>query len=250
MMNSQIVVVTTFRQGNPQNPIERLRAKVYLDTAMRINCLGIPCVTLFTDTHEGYITFLRGLGVNPVEQESHGMGNIRREAIATACSLFPNATYYCWLEPEKSNLPMFIPSIVRIMYQQDSELGLFNRTCMVSYPTEQALTYLFCRTVASNLVTFDIDYAFGPMVMSKRAIQYVLDYSGEYGDKWEAILIPRLRIIKEGLGISIVPIDFENDSRMTAIESGNPTMVLKRLGQLNNIIPSLIKEWASLNKPP
>jgi len=86
--------------------------------------------------------------------------------------------------------------------------------------------------------------------MSKRAIQYVLDYSGEYGDKWEAILIPRLRIIKEGLGISIVPIDFENDSRMTAIESGNPTMVLKRLGQLNNIIPSLIKEWASLNKPP
>ena len=246
-MSSQVVCVTTFRQGNPDNPIERVRAEVFLDLAKKLDGFGIPCVTLFTETQAGFLDSLKRLRTVLVAQQSMGMGNIRREAISAACSLFPDAEFYCWLEPEKPDLPRFISSMVTLMSREKSGLGLFNRVGMGSYPTEQAYYYLFCRAVASKRIGFDVDYAFGPMVMSKLATGYFLEYGGEYGDQWEAILVPRLQIIKQGIGVSILSIDFENDPRMTAIESGDPSMVLKRLEQLNNVIPSLIKEWDKLN---
>lgn len=134
------------------------------------------------------------------------------------------------------------------MCKEQSELGIFNRIDMVSYPPEQAYYYLFCRAVATHFVGFDIDYAFGPMVMTRIATQYFLDYRGEYGDKWDSILIPRLRIIKDGLRISVLPIYFQNDLRMKQLEAGNPIIILKRLEQFNNVVPSLITEWQRLNK--
>jgi len=173
-----------------------------------------------------------------------GMGNIRREAISAACSLFPDTEFCCWLEPEKPNLSIFIYPMVALMSEEKTELGMFNRVSMTSYPIEQAYYYLFCRAVASKLIGFDLDYAFGPMIMSKAATQYFLDYKGEYGDRWEAIMIPRLRIMKQGIRVSLLNIDFKNDPRMTEIESGDPDVILERIEQLNNVIPSLIKEWA------
>lgn len=248
-MSSQVVCVTTFRQGHVDNPIERVRAEVFLDSAKKLSDLGTPCVTLFTETQTSFLDSLEHLGVILVAQQSMGMGNIRREVISAACSLFPDAEFYCWLEPEKPNFPMFISPMVMLMSQEETVLGLFNRVSMTSYPTEQAYYYLFCRSVANKLMGFDLDYAFGPMIMSKSATQYFLEYGGEYGDRWEAVLVPRLRIIKQGIGVSILSIDFENDPRMTAIESGNPSIILKRLEQLNNVIPSLINEWNKLNLP-
>lgn len=245
-MNSRIVCVTTFRQGRSDNPIERTRAEVFLDSAKKLRNLGIPCVALLAETQASFLKSLERLGVVAVIQRSMGMGNIRREAISAACSLFSDADFYCWMEPEKPNLPKFFLPIVKLMSQEKSGLGLFNRIKMTSYPTEQAYYYLFCRAVASKLVGFDLDYAFGPMVMSKPTTRYFLEYQGEYGDKWEAILVPRLRIIRQGVGVSLLCVNFKNDPRMTAIESGNQNMMLKRLEQFNNVIPSLIEEW---NKP-
>ncbi len=246
-MSSPVVCVTAFRQGNPDNLIERVRAEVFLDSVRKLASFGIPCVALFADTQTTCLDILKRTGVVLVAQQSMGMGNIRREVIREASSLFPKAEFYCWLEPEKSDLPRFISPMVALMSKEKSGLGIFNRTSMASYPPEQAYYYLFCRTVASNLVGFDFDYAFGPMVMSKLATRFFLEYMGEYGDKWDAILVPRLRIMKHAMGTSLLPIDFENDSRMTAIESGDPNMMLKRIEQINNVVPSLIKEWDELN---
>ena len=70
------------------------------------------------------------------------------------------------------------------MQKEQSVFGIFNRTDMTSYPPEQAYYYLFCRTVANQLIGFDIDYAFGPMMMTAKTIPYFLAYSGNnYGDK-------------------------------------------------------------------
>ena len=114
-----------------------------------------------------------------------------------------------------------------------------------SYPPEQSHYYQFCRAVATQFVGFDFDYAFGPMVITRSSASFFLNYNGKCGDKWDSILIPRLQIIKSGLKTSILPIDFQNDQRMTSVESGNPTIILKRLEQFNNVIPSLVEEWFS-----
>ncbi len=243
-----VVAITTIRQGDPSNNVERVRAEVFLDTAQALATLDIPCLAIFVDCEEEYLARLKTLDITPVRQSTSGMGNIRREALREGLRRFPTAPFYVWLEPEKPKLPVFVEDVIRLMQMTEANLGLFNRTSMDSYPDEQAHYYMFCRSVASALLGFDIDYAFGPMVLTRQAVQRFLDYSGEYGDKWESILIPRLRLLKEGDQIVQLSVDFRNDPRMTAVESGNPLMILKRIEQFNNVVPSLIAEWGRLKR--
>ncbi len=239
----------TFKQGSPNNSIEKTRSEVFFNTAQKILDKGHLLVVVYTETQEAVLKMLKQLGVIMIDQQATGIGNIRREALSKASEYFPEAQYFCWLEPEKPDLVQFIEPMAYKMQKEQSVFGIFNRTDMASYPPEQAYYYLFCRAVASQLIGFDIDYAFGPMMMTTKTISYFLKYSGDnYGDKWDSILVPRLHIIKDKLKISILPINFKNDKRMTDIESGNTTMILKRLKQFNNVIPSLVNEWKLLNK--
>lgn len=241
--NDNIICVTAFRQGNPSNHIERIRAKVFFDTVRELSNVGLDLLVIYIDTEDIYLKDLQKQGVITVKQKSMGMGNIRREAIREAYSYFPCANYLCWLEPEKPDIIKFIFPMVHKMEKDKANLGMFNRNDMSSYPPEQSHYYQFCRAVATQFIGFDVDYAFGPMIITHSSASYFLGYRGEYGDKWDSILIPRLRIIKNGIAVSVLPINFQNDKRMTYVESGNPTIILKRLEQFNNVIPSLVKEW-------
>ncbi len=249
MISKEIICVTTFRQGDLENVVERIRSEVFLDTVHKISGAGLSLVIIYTETQESVLRTLKRLGAILIEQQTFGMGNIRREALLRSSLHFPNAQYFCWLEPEKPDLVRFIVPMAYQMKQDRSDFGIFNRTDMTSYPPEQAHYYLFCRAVATQLVGFDIDYAFGPMMMTPITISYLLGYSGiRYGDKWDSILVPRLRIIKDGIKFSVLPVSFQNDKRMTRVESGNAVIILKRLEQLNNVVPSLVAEWKILNE--
>jgi len=246
MSTEKVVCITTFRQGNLGNQIEEVRTKVFLDTATKLADTGLPLIVVFIETQQDVLDKSKELGLMLCLQQSVGMGNIRREAMLAALNACPNAKYLCWLEPEKPGMVRFIKPMYAKMEQEQSVLGMFNRIAMSSYPPEQAHYYLFCRAVATQLIGFDLDYAFGPMMVARLRASYFLEYRGEYGDKWDSILIPRLRIINKGAGISVMSVDFQNDQRMTQAESGNPAIVLKRLEQFNNVIPSLISEWQRL----
>lgn len=246
---SRIICVTTFRHGDPTNAIENIRSEVFFDTARKMLNVGLSLVAIYIETPGFVLKTLRQLGIVLIEQQSAGMGNIRREALSAACAHFPNAQYLCWLEPEKPGLVEYIVPMAHQMEREQSALSIFNRNDMASYPPEQAHCYLFCRAVATQLIGFDVDYAFGPMMVARSSISYFLEYQGEYGDKWDSILVPRLRILRDELNVSVLSTDFQNDVRMTRVESGNPTVILKRMEQLNNVIPSLIAEWQRLSKP-
>lgn len=242
------VCVTTLKQGNPADEVEDTRMAVFRDTVKSLK--GYPCLCLYTDTEKVVVDELRNEGITMIEQTSFGMGNIRREAILNAMTNFQNAEYYCWMEPEKPNLAKFIKPMVSKMKKEKSALGIFNRNGMTSYPSEQAHYYLFCRAVASKLLGFDFDYAFGPMILSSSAVNYFTEYKSKFDDKWDSILVPRIDVLAAGLPVSFLGIDFENDPRMTLIESGNPKMILKRIEQFNNVVPSLIERIHTIAKPP
>jgi hypothetical protein len=246
MAANNVVCATTFRQGNPENPIERVRTEVFIDTAKKIANFGLPLVVVYIETQRQILDEVKRFSAILVPQQTSGMGNIRKEALLAALDRFPNAEYLCWLEPEKTDMVRFIEPMHARMTREQSALGMFKRMDMSSYPPEQTHYYLFCRAVASQLAGFDLDYAFGPMIMTRATTSYFLEYQGEYGNKWDSILIPRLRIIKAGAGLSTLPIGFRNDPRMTRAESGNETIILKRIEQLNNVVPSLIAEWRKL----
>ena len=79
--NNKIVAITTVRQGDIQNVINKVRADVFLDTSNNLRNLKIPCIAIFTDCTSDYINKLKMAEVILIEQNSNGMGNIRREAL-------------------------------------------------------------------------------------------------------------------------------------------------------------------------
>lgn len=245
---SNLVAITTIRYG--QNPTDavKVRADVFLDTATQLREYDIRCVAVAEDCSDAYLRKAREKGILIVPQKESGMAASRKEAIQAGIEQFPSAKYYLWLEPEKPDLPRCARVLSRRMEKEKAVLGLFNRTAksMATYPPEQAHFYLFCRVIASNLTGIDIDYAFGPMILTRESLPYFVEYEGEYGDKWDATLIPRLRVINAGLKVSICPITFHNDRRMTQIEAGDTNFALKRLAQFNNVVPALITEWQKL----
>ncbi len=122
-----VVAITTIRQGDLSNEIERVRAEVFLDTARALARLDISCVAVYVDCREEYLGRMKALGVTPVHQRESGMGNIRREALREGLRRHPTSPFYVWLEPEKPQLPAFVGELIRLMQKTDANLGLFNR---------------------------------------------------------------------------------------------------------------------------
>jgi len=147
MDSKEIICATTFRQGNPENEVEKIRSEVFLDTARKISDAGLSLVVVYIETQESVLKMLQRLGATLVEQQTFGMGNIRREALSASCSRFLSARYFCWLEPEKPDMVRFIVPMAYHMEKDQSDFGIFNRSDMASYPPEQAHYYLFCRAV-------------------------------------------------------------------------------------------------------
>lgn len=243
---NEIVAITTIRQGDPKNSIEKIRSEIFLETATNLKNSHITCIAIYKDCDAEYITKLRNRKIILIEQKSKGMGNARRESLLSGLEMFPRTLYFLWLEPEKPDMPRFAKDMIKKMKKDNSVFGMFNRIGYDSYPREQAYYYLFCRAVASHLLKRDVDYAFGPMMLTRKCSNYFLNYHSEYGDLWDSILVPRLNIIKNEI-ITVLPINFANNYRMTQIESGNETIILKRIKQLNNVAISLVKEFEKLN---
>lgn len=244
-MNSKILAFTTIRQGDPANLIERTRSEVVVDTLSQLHDHEIQCVAVYKDCAPEYLAKLRSLGTTLVQQNAQGMGNTRREALREVMTRSDTGTFLFWLEPEKPDMPRYAKELCVRMVNTGAKLGLFNRTAesMSSYPAEQSHYYQFCRAVASQLAGFDIDYAFGPIILHPDAVEAFLAYDGRYNDLWDSILVPRIPFVQHGEVVTL-EVNFQNDARMTQIESGNPEIILKRVDQFNNVIPSLIKEWS------
>jgi len=243
-----LVSVTTIREGDPTDPIEALRATVFLDTAQSHRDLGLPLFAVFVDCSDVYLEKLTQLGVTLEHQSESRMGGIRRQALRSASSAFPHATHFLWCEPEKPAFAQIAFANAEAIVSSGDTSYFFNRLSMTSYPAEQAHYYLFARSVASALLLFDFDYAFGPMILARCALRHFVEYRSEYGDLWDSILVPRLRLMKSGLPFQILNVAFQNDCRMTKVETGHPGIILKRLQQLNNVIPSLVHECKLLAK--
>src|SRR3989339_1274937 len=123
MDSREIVCVTTFRQGNLKNAIERTRSEVFLDTMHRISDVGLSLVVVHIEIQESALRTLKRLGAILIGQQTFGMGNIRREALLGSCLRFPDARYFCWLEPEKPDLVRFIVPMAYQMKQDQSDFG-------------------------------------------------------------------------------------------------------------------------------
>ena len=98
----------------------------------------------------------------------------------------------------------------------------------------------------AHLTGAPLDYWFGPKTWEASISEDFLNYQSKCGDKWDSISLPFLKMIKSGVKTLNVPVNYEHPTEQTIVEEGDVEMDLKRLVQLNNLIPASIEYWNSL----
>ena len=177
-----------------------------------------------------------------VDETERGMGGSRRQAMRIASRLVGANGAVVWMEPEKHSLVGELWKAVQPIREGLADFVQPARKSLASYPPYQQTTERRGNLGFLAATGIDIDVWFGPRVIGPRALPYFLDYKGEYGDKWESVQIPILRVRAAGLRIMGVTVDYTHPAEQTAAETGDAEMDRKREAQIANIIPALQRE--------
>jgi hypothetical protein len=239
--NDKIAIVTQTKY----NSVKDTRAKIALRTVAKATGKGLSAF-ISDGTGGEFREQIISLGATVSDQPSDTtMGADRRRILKLAADSLPDDGIVFWTEPEKDTLIQDIPLLVRpiLEHRIDLVIPARSRAGWDTYPPEQVDIERFGNRAFQAFTGVEADIWFGPFAANKRALQHFLDYTGEYGDKWDSIHIPRVSIFATGLAVmSIFSPNFRYPAEQCKEEEGNPTLILKRLNQMNNLIPALYKE--------
>lgn len=235
-MGQAAIATTTFYRS-----VDDLRMKLALKTMEEACRNGFPIAVVDGGSPDEVCRQFHDRAAYLYRQEKPGMGASRRQAIAAAAKLVNNNEVIIWMEPEKHTLVSEFSKIVPLVLNGKADLVVPARRTMASYPPEQQTAEVLGNLAFFYLTGFNFDVWFGPRVMNRRAVQYFLDYQGEYGDKWDSIFIPLLRMIKDGLHLMDFMVDYVHPQEQTQAEA-NFDFLMKRLDQLSNLVPSMGRE--------
>lgn len=227
--------------------VNEVRAQLALKFAHDAKKRGLPLFVADAGESLVFSNELRYRGAL-VSGAPHGatMGSCRRAAMRAAIASVGEGGVVIWSEPEKHSLISNIDRIAGPILDDRADLVVPNRSVegILSYPPEQAAAEMVGNLAFEYLTGQSLDVWFGPFAANRKALQYFLDYQGEYGDLWDSIIVPRVTAIKAGVRATRVLVDYLHPSEQTEQETGNMDFLLKRIDQLKNLIPALQKEAA------
>lgn len=243
-MSRPIIATTTF--ASYEKGFEQVRAECALRMVTEAVAAEMEVVVVDGGSPDSYVTRLQQLGARVVTQESPGMGNARRQALAKALELSDKSQAIIWTEPEKYPLmPLLSPAACKIS-EEHYDLVMLRRLSLESYPPEQAMAYQLIALAVKYLTGIDSDFGWGPTALSASAVEYYLDYQGDYGDSWDSIHIPKLRIIHDNLPWTIVDVDYSHPPEQTAAETGM-ALFSKRIKQIDVLVTAIQQEVEKLD---
>ncbi len=218
-----------------------LRMRLALRTVKEASKCGYTIVVVDGGSPEEALMGLRSRGAHLFRQNLPGMGASRRQAIAEAARLVNKNGVVIWMEPEKRTLITELHKAIAPILSKEADLVIPARKSMASYPQEQQYAEFLGNLAFRHITGHNLDVWFGPRVMNRRAVNYFLDYNGLYGDKWDSIFIPVLRMIKDGLRVISVQVNYMHPREQTVAESGIDFLI-KRIEQLGSLVPAMMKE--------
>lgn len=228
-----------------------VRAELAVQTLTEIISLGLSVVVVDGGSPDEVTDQFKKLdAIVLTENPSSSMGASRRQAMAFAGELAGDDGVVVWMEPEKLDFVSQIAKTVRPLLAGKADMVIPRRLHMDSYPPEQAAAENIGNLAVSYLLGQEFDFWFGPMAMNQRALQEVLQYDGDYGDKWDSIMIPRLRAIAAGLRVVSEWVNYTHPAQQTFAETGNLDWLMRRVDQLKNIVPALTEEAEKLGLYP
>lgn len=238
-MTAVIATATFYRDPDD------IRAALALETMKSARVYGYPVIVVDGGSPDFVVRAFANTGAQ-VFSQNEGMGKDRRKALKEAAGRAGPGGCVVWLEPEKHPLVAELHKVVRVLQAGDADLIIPRRESLDSYPREQALAEMFGNLAVSYMLRRNLDHWFGPFAANHKALQHFLDYEGDYGDLWDSIHIPRLRVVAAGLRIADVLVHYEHPLSQTQQETGKHSFIVKRLAQLQNLIPSFHQEAAKL----
>lgn len=238
-------VLATTTYATRKSKWEQVRADCALKTIALAVEHGYEIVAVDGGSPDEYIAEMRRLGAHVFMQEVPGMGNARRQTLRRALELADSNQAIIWIEPEKYPMVQWLAEGVAKIVDEKHDLVMFRRITLDSYPPEQAMTYKMVALAFKYLTGIDSDYLFGPTGMSQRAVQYFLNYESKFGDLWDSIHSPKVRIIHDGLPWTIVTVDYRHPPEQTEAETGMD-LFMKRVEQIRQVVEALTYEVDSL----
>lgn len=237
-MKKTVMAIMTYTTFNTD--WERVRAKCIIKTLKEAIKHKYEVVLVDGGSPPEFVKDMQSLGIHVYHQRTPGMGNGCRETLQLAQEMAAHGRGIVWIEPEKYPLVCKLDPAVKKFENERLDLLLLKRTSLDSYPPEQAMAYRMIALATKYLIGIDSDFGWGPMVLSKRAIDYFLEYRSDYGDLWDSIHCPRLAIINN-LPWQIMSIDYTHPPEQTAAETGIE-LLPKRIRQMDQLVRAITGE--------
>lgn len=245
-MAPQIAVATTTWYDSPTP-----RSELALKTIRAATELGYPVSVVDGGSFPEFRTEVQKSGLVTLQnEEPRGMGPSRRQTLRKGDELAGKDGATAWTEPEKESVVEQIAIIAQPVLKGEADLAIMNRKNLDTYPPEQAHAEHVGNLAVKYITGLELDFWSGVFVANHRAIQYFLDYKGEYGDRWDSITIPRLRVLAAGLRVVGVEVDYVHPPEQTQYETGNLYFLERRIEQLQNLVPALVQEAKKLGLIP
>lgn len=257
---SKIAIGTTtfYKKGMPNGELRAGLAENMIKSAVDT---GYNLVVVDGSPEEWFLKSIEGCGAEiHRETPGGGMGGSRRECIQYAHDL--GTPVVAWMEPEKLDYVKDIIKTARPILDgvadlvvPDRRIIMSGRPRLPSYPTSQENEELYGNDCWRELTGTDLDIWCGPRTWARDSSKYFLNYDGKdhflevngqkisYGDKWDSIFIPVIQSILDGEKVIGVEVDYTHPKEQTKLEEGDFESTLKRLEQLNNLVPVFTDYW-------
>lgn len=244
------LVTTTFYNSNSQ--IDRSRAEIATRAIKAAHDFGYRLVIVDGGSYDEFLRTIEGYG-SLFQENPRGMGSGRRQGIREGLKF--EVPVIGWSEVEKEAY-MREPWKTSVPILEDrADLVYPARPSLNDYPTSQQHAERFGNTVLMHLTGAQLDYWFGPKTWRRDISDYFLNYPPEnrtlelgkrkiqLEDKWDSLHLPVLDIIKAGKRVISVTVNYQHPRQQTIDEETDADMDLKRLEQLQNLVPASIAYW-------
>ncbi|MFG1643769.1 hypothetical protein ACGFMK_26030 [Amycolatopsis sp. NPDC049252] len=234
-------VIATMTRVSFESEWERVRADCALKTVARAREHGYSIKIVDDGAPLDYIRKMESLGAQVCAQDALGLGSAVRQALRAARDAASEDDAVVWVEPEKYPIIPLLARAIDEVTGNRVDLVTFRRKSLATYPPEQAMHYELINLAVKYLTGFDCDFSWGPMVMSRRAVEYHLGYVSDHGDLWDSVHCPKLRMIKDGLRWKVLPIDYAHPLEQSEAEAGM-TLFLKKIRQVDQLVRAIMAE--------
>jgi hypothetical protein len=218
------LVTTTFSK-NPQD----LRFQLALKTCQAAKGCGYPLYIVDGSPDPGMRELLLQDGATEVAAETvKGMGASRRQVLQMG--LDSGADVIVWLEPEKYPFVPLIGPCAELVGKYDIVMPA--RKNLDGYPKYQHWSELRAmRQIGIVTGRPDLDWFFGPRVLTRNAAELFLSYTGQAGgDSWHILVIPVLWALSRSRRMLVGGrfVDYVHPPEQSAAEEGDIAMDRKR----------------------